>query len=116
MFEPENALASLDFLNRKEKGALISAHAGELLAKLLGVAVCGNTCTSSCDNTCGQSCGFTTNLTDREQIAETGYFSRVKSEVMECGNTCTSSCDNTCGQSCGFTTNFTDFGGGRTNY
>ena len=116
VFEPEKALASLTYLDRHAKGALVAAHAGELIARLMGVQECGNTCTSSCENTCGQSCGFTTNFTDQGQVAEKSYFSRIKSDVMECGNTCTSSCDNTCGQSCGFTTNLTDFGGGRFNY
>lgn len=116
VFEPEKALASVNFISRRAKGKLISAHAGELLARLVGLQACGNTCTSSCDNTCGQSCGFTTNFTEREQLAEIGYFSRIKEDVMECGNTCTSSCDNTCGQSCGFTTNFSDFGRDRAYY
>lgn len=108
VFDTENVLGKLDYLDRNAKASLVAISPEQIVAILVGeVGYCGNTCSSSCDNTCGGSCGYTTNLTD--QLRFNGIARRMPgSDVMGCGNTCTSSCDNTCGQSCGFTTNLTD--------
>lgn len=106
VFTPEKVLDELQQLDRRTKGRIVGAEIEEILARVVGVGYCGNTCSSSCDNTCGGSCGYTTNIVDKVAIERQGaYFSRLKGALEGCGNTCSSSCDNTCGQSCGYTTN-----------
>src|SRR5690349_14038636 len=85
VFEPERALASADFLERREKSKIISIDPDAVIAGLAGLFVseeavylCGETCNGSCGVTC-----------------ETG----------SCGRTCDSSCRRTCGGiSCDSTT------------
>jgi hypothetical protein len=104
VFKPEEVLGKLDFLDRREKGMILTIAAEDVIAGLAGlfvnpgggVAACGDTCGSgSCTNTCDSSCG----------------------------HTCGQSCDDTCHGSCGNTTQRpgdlvsrdgrTAFGGGR---
>lgn len=85
VFDPESALGSADYLDRREKGMIISLAPEDVVAGLAGlyvnpggtVAECGTTCGSgSCTVTCDSSCG----------------------------DTCASSCDATCASaSCGKT-------------
>lgn len=108
VFSPEKVLDELQQLDRRARGKIVGAEIEEIVAKIIGVGYCGNTCSSSCDNTCGGSCGYTTNIVDKVSIQrQSAFFSRVKGALEGCGNTCSSSCDNTCGQSCGYTTNLT---------
>jgi len=110
VFKTEATLSKLEFLDRREKAALIANRPEDLIGMLIGkVSWCGNTCSSSCDNTCGGSCGYTTNLQSR--FGDLANFG----SLANCGNTCSSSCDNTCGGSCGYTTNLTDFERFRSN-
>jgi hypothetical protein len=90
VFEPEKALAGLEFLGRREKGAIVSLRPEDVIAGLAGLivsgggvaAVCGHSCEDSCDNTCGAG---------------------------SCFGTCMStSCDHTCGaRSCDITVELT---------
>jgi hypothetical protein len=86
VFEPEKALAGVDFLGRREKGAIVAIRPEDVIAGLAGLitgpggaaAVCGHSCEDSCDSTCGSG---------------------------SCFGTCmSSSCDHTCGsRSCDIT-------------
>jgi hypothetical protein len=85
VFDPESALGNAGYLDRREKGMIISLEPEDVIAGLAGlyvnpggpVAECGTTCGSgSCTVTCDSSCG----------------------------DTCASSCDSTCSKaSCGKT-------------
>jgi hypothetical protein len=77
VFEPEKALARLTYLDRREKGAIVSLRPEDVIAGLAGLivgpggaaAVCTYSCHDSCDDTCGagsclgtclsSTCGFT---------------------------------------------------------
>ncbi|HEY3052147.1 MAG TPA: hypothetical protein VGK04_02030 [Thermoanaerobaculia bacterium] len=89
VFDPEKALAELDYLDRRMKGAILSIDPDALLGLLLfpagPVAGCGDSCGfASCTTTCGKT---------------------------SCQKTCTDSCGNTCGEkSC--TDTVAIFGGG----
>jgi hypothetical protein len=90
VFEPEKALADLDYLDRREKGAIVSLRPEDVIAGLAGLivgpggaaAVCDYSCHDSCNSTCGEG---------------------------SCFGTCMStSCDHTCGaRSCDITVEFT---------
>jgi hypothetical protein len=92
VFEPESALAKLPYLDRREKGAIVSLRPEDVIAGLAGLivgagglaAVCTYSCHDSCDDTCGEG---------------------------SCLGTCIgSSCDHTCGaRSCDVTVEFTRF-------
>jgi hypothetical protein len=86
VFNPDSVINKLDFLDRREKGQIVSMKPEDLVAGLIGVvttpggnvAECGSSCGGSCNGTCDGSCG----------------------------GTCASSCDATCGGgSCGVTSN-----------
>lgn len=72
VFNPSEALGSLDFLDRREKGALVSLAPEDLIAGMVGLirgpgssaSVCGHSCEDSCDNTCGGGSCFGTCLSD----------------------------------------------------
>src|SRR5829696_6439689 len=61
VFEPEKALAELTYLDRREKGAIVSLRPEDVIAGLAGLivspggaaAVCDYSCHDSCDDTCG---------------------------------------------------------------
>jgi hypothetical protein len=85
VFSPEKVLGELDFLDRRERGAIVAIRPEDVIAGLAGllknptsgVAVCGYSCSDSCDITCGEG---------------------------SCFGTCYSSCDHTCGaRSCDIT-------------
>lgn len=90
VFEPEKALAELTYLDRREKGAIVSLRPEDVIAGLAGLivgpggaaAVCDYSCHDSCDDTCGEG---------------------------SCFGTCMStSCGHTCGaRSCDITVEFT---------
>jgi hypothetical protein len=90
VFEPEKALAKLSYLDRREKGAIVSLRPEDVIAGLAGLivgpgnaaAVCDYSCHDSCDETCGAG---------------------------SCFGTCMStSCGHTCGaRSCDITVEFT---------
>jgi hypothetical protein len=85
VFEPERALASADFLERREKSKIIAIEPEAVIAGLAGLFA-GEEVLSLCGQTCGDSCGRT---------CGTG----------SCGETCGSSCRGTCGGvSCDSTT------------
>lgn len=86
VFDTEKAIASLDYLNRRQKASMLSLRPEDVMAGLVGsiinpggsVEFCGSSCSDSCTNTCGAG---------------------------SCDGTCASSCTNTCGSiSCGDTT------------
>jgi len=84
VFAPERALASADFLERREKSKIVGIDPEAVIAGLAGL-LAGDEL-SMCGETCGSSCGMT---------CETG----------SCGRTCASSCTGTCGGiSCDSTT------------
>jgi hypothetical protein len=66
VFETEDTLASLDFLSRREKSALMRIEPEDLIVGLatgdfgaIGVVEeCGSSCGSSCGGSCGGSCGI----------------------------------------------------------
>ena len=74
VFNTENVLANLDYLDRTARGNLLAASPEEVVSGLVGgrvtgvgglpLAGCDVTCTSSCGATCNDSCGYTTNLQD----------------------------------------------------
>ncbi len=90
VFEPEKALGELTYLDRREKGAIVSLRPEDVIAGLAGLitgpgsaaAVCDYSCHDSCDDTCGEG---------------------------SCLGTCMStSCGHTCGaRSCDITVEFT---------
>jgi hypothetical protein len=94
VFAPEKTLAKLDYLDRREKGMIVSINPEDVIAGLAGllmnpagdVSVCGISCDPSCDSTCGEG---------------------------SCFGTCISgSCSQTCGSSsCDITTQIASFGG-----
>ena len=86
VFDAEQAIGELDYLDRSQKARLVSLRPEDLIAGLAGavinfddsVAQCGSSCHDSCRATCDGSCQAT----------------------------CASSCDTTCGsRSCDTTTN-----------
>jgi hypothetical protein len=82
VFHTEEAIASLPYLSRTQKAAILAVDPDRLVAGLArpgGVLTpdCGLSCGSSCGSTCGATCGGS------------------------CGNSCASSCGYTCGSSCG---------------
>jgi hypothetical protein len=105
VFDTENTLKKVDFLDRQSKASLVAVSPDQVLGAMIGeLEFCGVTCTApSCGTTCtGGSCGVTA----------TG-IERVQGEVQFCGVTCTApSCGTTCtGGSCGVTaTGLQDFG------
>jgi hypothetical protein len=86
VFDPERTIATLEYLDRREKAMLVALRPEDVISGLLGlvtsaggaVAVCGHSCEDSCDDTCGAG---------------------------SCLGTClSSSCDHTCGaRSCDVT-------------
>lgn len=92
VFEPEKVIGKLTYLDRREKGAIVSLRPEDVIAGLAGLivgpggvaAVCTYSCNDSCDDTCGEG---------------------------SCFGTCLgSSCDHTCGaRSCDITVEFTQF-------
>jgi hypothetical protein len=64
VFDAENTIGGLDFLDRREKAMLVALSPDDVFSGLLGLirsasgeaAVCGYSCEDSCDNTCGGSC------------------------------------------------------------
>ncbi|MCK5507546.1 MAG: hypothetical protein KAI50_03380 [Desulfobacterales bacterium] len=63
VFDTENVLSKLDYLDRETKAALVAISPEEVIATIGGeVMGCDVTCTSSCGVTCNKSCGYTTNL------------------------------------------------------
>src|SRR5262249_10933980 len=68
VFEPEKALAELTYLDRREKGAIVSLRPEDVIAGLAGLivspggaaAVCTYSCNDSCDDTCGEGSCFGT--------------------------------------------------------
>src|ERR687898_345848 len=85
VFQPEKAIAELDFLDRREKGRIVSISPEDVISGLVGLvrspggalAVCDHSCSDSCDSTCGSG---------------------------SCFGTCFSSCGHTCGaRSCDIT-------------
>lgn len=106
VFNPEEALKGLTELDRRTKGAIVSANPEDLLKVVLTGTVnwCDVTCASdSCGVTCsGASCGYTTNFEFKNR-----FISRLGGKLQWCDYTCASSCGVTCsGASCGHTTNF----------
>jgi hypothetical protein len=84
MFEPEKALAKLDYLSRSQKAALLAIDPEKLLSGAIGAGAGAET-TMACGGSCGNSCAGTC----------TG----------SCGGTCSDSCRGTCGAtSCNRTT------------
>jgi hypothetical protein len=82
VFHTEDAIASLPYLSRAQKAAIMAVDPDRLVAGLAGSggspgSDCGVSCGSSCGTTCGGTCGGS------------------------CGNSCGSSCSVTCGTSCG---------------
>ncbi len=79
VFDPEKVILSLDYLDRRTKGALLQLNPSKLFQNIIPTvaAECGDTCGgSSCSSTCGSgSC-----------IGTCG---------SSCGGTCASSCDKT---------------------
>jgi hypothetical protein len=86
VFDPEKALATADYLDRREKGMIISLEPTDVVAGLVGLYVNPGGTVSECGSTCGSgSCTVTCD--------------------SSCGDTCASSCDSTCSKaSCGKTT------------
>ncbi|MBN3815596.1 hypothetical protein G3N57_02805 [Paraburkholderia sp. Se-20369] len=88
VWNTEKAIASIDYLTRKEKAAILSVDPDQLVVGLVSggrgtspVEVCGVSCAGSCGGTCVASC--------------------VGSCGASCGGSCETSCGATCGGSCG---------------
>lgn len=71
VFEPERALDELGYLDRRQKGSIISIRPEQVIAGIVGagglrgggeVGICGHTCEDSCDSTCGSGSCFGTCL------------------------------------------------------
>jgi len=108
VFNPEKAIAKIDYLDRRIKGAIVATSPEGLIGSLVAgpgrTNWCDVTCTSSCGQTCtGKSCGYTTNI-----VADFGGRINPGIGAAGCDVTCTSSCGVTCNTSCGYTTNFTN--------
>ena len=72
VFNPERALDSLGYLDRRQKGRLVAVRPEEIIAGIVGggglvgggeAGICGHTCQESCDSTCGSGSCFGTCLT-----------------------------------------------------
>ena len=88
VFNTEEVLNRLDFLDRGSKAALVEISPERVLATMVGArTACGGDVTCSCTSgTCDGTCGGST-----------------------CSVTCSGdSCGRTCDDSCGYTTNLVD--------
>lgn len=88
VWDTERVIASIDYLSRQEKAAILAVDPESLVVGLVSggrgnspIEVCGVSCGGSCGGTCAASC--------------------VGSCGASCGGSCQNSCGGTCGGSCG---------------
>lgn len=87
VFNSEETISKLDFLDRRGKASLIALSPNEVIAGLIGVG--GWLSTKDIVNECGTTCG---NKSCSDTCGDRSCFGTCQSS---CTDTCASSCDNT---------------------